>query len=60
MRDLIVLLKEIMEISVTLFLGIAWLIGFVIAKGFWSTVFCLNPIYSWYLVVEYYWSKYYA
>lgn len=30
-----------------------WLIGVVIAKGFWSTfIACIFPLYAWYLVVE--------
>ena len=38
--------------SVTL-LGVLWLAGIVLAKGFWSTVaaICVLP-YAWYLVVE--------
>jgi hypothetical protein len=31
---------------------VSWVAGFVIAKGFWSTVFCIIPLWSWYLVVE--------
>jgi hypothetical protein len=32
---------------------IAWLVGIVLAKGFWSTVIaiCFAP-YAWYLVAE--------
>lgn len=30
----------------------AWISGFVIAKGFWSTLFCLFPLWSYYLVAE--------
>lgn len=33
-------------------LCIAWIAGFVIAQGFWSTLFCWFPIWSWYLCVE--------
>lgn len=29
-----------------------WLCGFVVAKGFWATLFCLFPPYSFYLVIE--------
>jgi len=29
-----------------------WIGGFVLAKGFWSTVCCLCPLWAWYLVVE--------
>lgn len=31
---------------------IGWLLGFVLAKGFWSTLCCAFPFYAWYLVVE--------
>jgi hypothetical protein len=31
---------------------ILWMAGFVIAKGFWSTFFCIIPFWSIYLVVE--------
>lgn len=30
-----------------------WIAGFVIAKGFWSTLFCIIPFWSWYLVIDY-------
>jgi len=33
-------------------LCVAWVAGFVIAKGFWSTFACLFPLWAWYLVVE--------
>ncbi len=29
-----------------------WIAGAVIAQGFWSTVCCLCPLWSFYLVVE--------
>lgn len=32
---------------------VSWLVGVVLAKGFWSTVFAVTlPPYAWYLVVE--------
>lgn len=43
---------------VSLFLTGVWLLGFVIAKGFWSTFFCWIPFYSWYLVLEHFVIKY--
>lgn len=33
-------------------LGISWLAGFALAKGFWSTTSCIIPFYAWYLVIE--------
>jgi hypothetical protein len=30
-----------------------WIMGFVVAKGFWSTLFCLIPFWSWYLSIEF-------
>lgn len=32
-----------------------WLLGFVIAKG-WAAFFCIFPLYSWYVVIEYFWN----
>lgn len=29
-----------------------WIMGFVLAKGFWSTFFCIFPPYAFYLVAE--------
>ena len=31
---------------------IAWIAGFVLAKGFWSTVACFFPPWAFYLVIE--------
>lgn len=38
-------------------LGI-WIFGFVLAKGFWPTIFCIIPFYSYYVVGEYFWKLY--
>ena len=35
-----------------LFMGMTWLLGFVFAKGFFSTLCCLLPFYAWYLDLE--------
>ena len=44
---------------VSLILTIIWIIGVVIAKGFWSTFFALIfPFYSWYIVIEHFLIKY--
>lgn len=43
-----------------LFLGITWLLGFVIAKGVWSTIFCIIPFYSWYLVLDFFFNRYFS
>ncbi|MNQ49314.1 hypothetical protein D3C85_632210 [compost metagenome] len=41
------------EIVTSWILGIAWLAGAVLAKGFWSTVFAVTvPFWAWYLVIE--------
>ena len=40
-------------------LSLAWILGIVIAKGFWSTFFAvIIPFYSYYLVVEHIVIKY--
>jgi len=31
-----------------------WIFGFVLAKGFWQTLFAVIPFYSWYLSVEHF------
>lgn len=49
------LLIGILELTLLVF----WLLGFVIAKGFWSTLFCFFPFYSWYLVVEFFFNRYF-
>jgi len=35
------------------YLATAWVMGFVLAKGFWSTVLCFIPLYAWYLTAGY-------
>jgi hypothetical protein len=43
----------------SLIMVIMWLVGLVIAKGFWSTFFAvIFPLYSWYLVAEHFLLKY--
>jgi hypothetical protein len=43
----------------SLIMAIIWLVGMVIAKGFWSTFFAvIFPLYSWYLVAEHFLLKY--
>jgi hypothetical protein len=29
-----------------------WIMGFVVAKGFWSTLFCIIPFWALYLSIE--------
>lgn len=41
-------LQELVMVSAV----IAWIGGAVLAKGFWSTFFCIIPFWSWYLVIE--------
>jgi hypothetical protein len=43
---------EMLGSVLVLFFGFTWLLGFVFAKGAWSTVFCVIPFYAWYLDVE--------
>ncbi len=53
--------KFLFDFSQTVFgvwIIITWIAGFVLAKGFWSTFFCIIPFYAWYLVVEAYLGKY--
>lgn len=34
-----------------------WIAGFVLAKTFWSTVFCIIPPYSFYVVLDFIFTK---
>jgi hypothetical protein len=43
-----------MKHIVELFLLVMWMVGFVVAKGFWSTLFCIIPFWAWYLAVEFF------
>ncbi len=43
---------DIVEAVISIALLIWWLAGFVVAKGFWSTLACLFPFYAWYLVIQ--------
>ena len=37
----------------SLILIVSWVVGIVLAKGFWSTTFAILIVpYAWYLVVE--------
>ena len=38
----------------TLVIVPTWLMGIVLAKGFWQTTFSFFPPYAWYLVVEWF------
>lgn len=51
-------LFDTLRYVISLVIGITWIAGFVIAKGFWSTLFCIIPFWSWYLIVELYLAKY--
>lgn len=31
-----------------------WITGFVVSKGFWSTLACLFPPWAYYLVIEHF------
>jgi len=42
-----------------LVMTILWVLGVVIAQGFWSTFFAFGiPFYAWYLVIEHIIIKY--
>ncbi len=52
------ILKHSIKIMIVLILFFYWIVGFVLAKGFWSTFFCIIPFYAWYLVAEVYINKF--
>ena len=58
MLSLMHLVGDLLELAVSVVIVIAWLGGFVLAKGFWSTLFCTIPIYAWYLDVAYLMARY--
>ncbi len=44
-----------MNAIVKLILIVGWVIGVVLAKGFWWTVLAIYlPLYAWYLTVEHF------
>lgn len=45
-------MKYTINTLLSLYLMMLWIAGFVLAKGFWSTFFCIFPFYAWYLVIE--------
>lgn len=52
MKYLMEMTSNFLSLFIGLFLGTAWLMGFVFAKGFWSTFWCWLPFYAWYLDLE--------
>ena len=44
--------KEVCSEALAIILLVWWLCGFVVAKGFWSTAFCIFPPYAFYLVID--------
>lgn len=46
-------MKNIIELVAAVVAIIPWLVGVVISKGMWSTLFAICiPLYAWYLAVE--------
>jgi len=42
-----------MKALVELVFGILWVVGIVLAHGFWSTFFAIFfPLWAWYLTIE--------
>ena len=41
-----------MKYITALVLMFSWIAGFVLAKGFWSTLACFFPPWAYYLVIE--------
>lgn len=43
---------QIMDSVLTLFIFITWIMGIVLASGFWSTFFAIIfPFWAWYLLI---------
>lgn len=49
-------LSRLFDITIALLIFISWILGVVIAKGFFNTLAAifLCPFYSWYLIIEKY------
>jgi len=48
-------MKETNNLFLFIVVVIPWIMGIVIAKGLWSTLFSIMvPMYSWYLVAEHF------
>ena len=46
-------MQDIIEWIVIISMLVPWIIGIVLAQGFWSTVFSITvPPYAWYLTTE--------
>jgi hypothetical protein len=45
-------LRDIFNSVVGVLLFLVWTFGFVLAKGFWSTLCCFFPPWAFYLVIE--------
>jgi len=45
-------INKLFELLIVVLGFVYWIAGFVIAKGVWSTFFCIIPFYAWYLVIE--------
>jgi len=41
-----------MKYLIGFIMTILWIMGVVLAKGFWMTTFTLIPFYAWYVSVE--------
>lgn len=42
-----------MQYVISFISGVAWIVGVVLASGFWSTAFAIFvPFWAWYLVIE--------
>ena len=42
------------EALLFLLMVVPWIMGVVLAKGFWQTAFSLFPPYAWYLTAEWF------
>lgn len=52
------MIKDVMIDLLSIFHFVVWVMGWVLAKGFWSTVAAvLFPPWAWYLTAEFFISK---
>jgi hypothetical protein len=39
-------------------LFILWMVGLIVSKGFWMTLFCIIPLVSWFVAIDFFLVKF--
>jgi len=48
------LIDNLAAFLISIFVIATWMMGIVLAPGWWKIMAGVNPFYAWYLVVEYF------